>query len=80
MSYSIQIDLHGQTIESARKILTNRLKALPSDVREVVVVHGYHRGASLQNMVRCYKHPKIERKILGLNQGSTIFIIKKPNT
>lgn len=77
MPYSIEIDLHGQTVESARKMLTTTLKNLPSDVREVTVVHGYHGGTALQNMVRCYKNAKIERKFLGLNQGSTIFMIKK---
>lgn len=77
MPYSIEIDLHGQTVESARKMLTTTLKNLPADVREVNVVHGYHSGNALQNMVRNYKNAKIERKFLGLNQGSTTFMIKK---
>lgn len=77
MPYSIEIDLHGQTVESARKMLTTTLKNLPADVREVNVVHGYHGGNALQNMVRNYKNAKIERKFLGLNQGSTTFMIKK---
>lgn len=77
MPYSIEIDLHGQTVESAKTILTNTLKTLPKGVREVSVVHGYHGGTALLNMVRKYSHPKVERKILGLNQGVTIFIIRK---
>lgn len=77
MPYSIEIDLHGQTVESAAKLITNRLKVLPKDVREVVVIHGYHGGTSLQDMVRKYKNKRIERKIIGLNQGSTIFVIKQ---
>lgn len=75
--YSVTIDLHGQTVESARKLLTARLKTLPKGVREVVVVHGYHGGVALQNMVRGYRHFRIERKLLGLNQGETIFLIKQ---
>lgn len=77
MAYSITIDLHGQTVDSARRLLTARLKSLPEGVREVVVVHGYHGGVALQNMVRGYKHFRIERKLLGLNQGETIFLIKQ---
>jgi DNA-nicking Smr family endonuclease len=76
MAYSVKIDLHGQTVESARRLLTTRLKQLPDDVREVTVIHGYHGGTALQNFVRSYKNFRIERKILGLNDGETIFILK----
>ena len=78
MPYFIEIDLHSQTVESARKIITNTLKNLPADVREINIIHGYHQGTALRNMIRNYSNSRIERKILGLNQGSTIFIIKKP--
>lgn len=77
MSYFYTIDLHGHTRESAKKLMDTSLKSLPSDTREVEIIHGYHQGTSLRDMVRAYKHPKVERKILGINQGSTIFIIKK---
>lgn len=76
MPYFIEIDLHNQTVESARKLITNTLNNLPSDVREVNVIHGYHQGTALRDMVRKYSNSRIERKILGLNQGSTIFVIK----
>lgn len=79
MPYSLQIDLHGHTVESSRKLLTQSLKNLPSDVREVTVLHGFHGGTALRDMVRRYKNPRIERKILGLNQGETVFIIVPNN-
>ncbi len=77
MAYSITIDIHGETRQSSRKLLENKLKSLPKDTREIVVIHGYHQGNTLQQMVRSFKHPMVERKILGLNQGETIFLIKK---
>lgn len=77
MPYSIEIDLHGHTVESAKTLLNDTLKKLPKGVREVNVIHGYRGGTALRDMVRKYSHPKIERKILGLNQGITTFIIKK---
>lgn len=76
MSYYAKIDLHGHTVESARKTLTAELKRLPADVRELTVIHGYHGGTALQSFVRTYKNSRIERKILGLNSGETIFILK----
>ncbi|WP_405354271.1 Smr/MutS family protein [Ruminococcus sp.] len=75
MPYSVQIDLHGQTVESAGRLLTQRLKQLPNDVREVRILHGYNGGTALRDMVRRYKNPRIERKILGLNQGETTFLL-----
>ncbi len=77
MPYSIELDLHCQTVDSARKLLTDTLKKIPSDVHEIHVIHGYHGGTALRDMVRNYRHHRIERKILGLNQGTTIFVIKK---
>lgn len=76
MSYRMEIDLHGETVDSGRQKLQNILKTLPKYTRELVVIHGYHRGNALQNMVRNFKHCNVERKILGLNQGETIFLIK----
>lgn len=78
MPYFLDLDIHSHTVESARKLITSTLKNLPSDVRELNIIHGYHQGTALRDMVRKFSHSKIERKILGLNQGTTTFIIKKP--
>lgn len=76
MPYFASIDLHGHTVESARKLLTSELKRLPADVRELTVIHGYHGGTALMQFVRSYKNKRIEKKILGLNNGETIFLLK----
>lgn len=73
---SVVIDLHGHTVESAHRLLTQRIKSLPADVGEIEVVHGYNSGTALRDMVRSYKNSRIERKILVLNQGTTIFKLK----
>lgn len=77
MPYSIEVDLHYETVDSARKKLGQVLKTLPNDTCEVIVIHGYHGGTAIRTMVRNYKHPKVERKFIGLNGGETIFKIKK---
>ena len=73
---TMEIDLHNETRESGRKKLTAKLNSLPKGTQELVVIHGYHHGTVLRDMERSFKHPKVERKILGLNQGETIFLIK----
>ncbi len=80
MGYFSEIDLHGLTASQARSKLDSTMKALPDDVRELTVIHGYHQGTALLNLVRSYKHPRLERKMLGMNQGSTIFLIRKNRT
>lgn len=77
MPYSITIDLHGETTISARQKLQSRLNSLPKNTRELVVIHGYRSGTALQETVRKFKHPKVERVIIGLNQGETTLLIKK---
>lgn len=79
MAYYTKIDLHGHTAESAKRLLTSRFSQLSNDVREVTVIHGYHGGTKLLETVRHFRHYRIERKILGLNNGETIFVIK-PNS
>ncbi len=77
MGYFMETDLHGLTCAEAKQRLDDILKHLPKDVGELTVVHGYHGGTALKNMVKNYKNPKVERKILGLNQGTTVFVIKR---
>ena len=70
------IDIHGYTAAEARKLLVQKINAAPSGC-EITVIHGYHGGQALQKMVRNdLKHPRIKRKILGLNQGETILVIE----
>lgn len=77
MPYSIKIDLHGFTAAGAKDMLAKRLQSLPKDTREVTVIHGYHGGTAIREAVRNFSHPSIERKFIGLNQGETIFMIKR---
>ncbi len=71
------IDLHGLTAEGARRLLFQTLKSCPSDVTELEVIHGCNSGQVLLNVVRSISHPRIKRKILGLNNGITVFELKK---
>ena len=76
MACSVTIDLHGEMVYSAQKVLTTRLKNISPDVREVCVVFGYHGGTALKDFVMRYKNRKIAKKVLGLNQGSVVFVLK----
>ena len=73
---SLEIDLHGMTAAGAKAALDAYLKTVPTGAT-VSVIHGSNNGTVLQRLVRSsYKNKRIERKIIGLNQGETDFIIK----
>ncbi len=71
-----EVDIHGYTAAEAKKILIQKIAAAPKGC-EITVIHGFHGGQALKNMVRNdLKHPRIKRKILGLNQGETIIVVE----
>ena len=73
----ITIDLHAMNTAEAKKWLDIKVSAAPKDVKEIEVIHGYHGGTALMQMVRkSFHHPRVKSKILGLYQGSTILILK----
>ncbi|MCH4238726.1 MAG: Smr/MutS family protein [Oscillospiraceae bacterium] len=73
----VELDIHGETEESALHLLTHWLSRAPADVKEVHVIHGCHGGTVLRDMVRHrLKHPRIASKMVTLNPGETLLILK----
>ena len=78
--HETEIDIHGMTVNEAISELDYFLEYLPDNVKEVVVIHGYRQGKRLLEMVRKeFQHDRIERKIVSMNPGITVFLIKIPN-
>lgn len=75
---SIEVNLHDMSVSEGKKLLERTIISAPKSVKEVVVIHGYHNGTDMQNMVRKqFKCRRVERKILTLNDGITIFVLKE---
>ncbi len=71
-----EIDLHNMSIIEARKYLKTVINSLDANTKELRVIHGYKSGSDLQKMVRKeFKHKRVMRKILELNQGVTTLIL-----
>jgi len=71
-------DLHGMPLIQARREMNSLLKTCPKDTDEIEVIHGYNNGDIILRYIRSeLKHPRIEKKILGLNNGSTLLLLKK---
>ena len=77
--FTLEVDIHGMRVWQAKEELEALLDRCGGDVHEIVVIHGYHGGSALKNMVRSeLRHPRIQQKILSLNQGETTLLLKKP--
>lgn len=74
----IEINVHGMNQYQAKMKIQSVLKRLNSSVYIIRIIHGYHNGTVLRDMLRreFRSHPKIKRIELSLNQGITDLIIR----
>ena len=74
-----EIDVHNLTKEQARTAIDAKLRRADGNVYRLTVIHGYHGGTALRDMVRKHyaSHPKVKRIELGLNPGETELVLKE---
>lgn len=74
----IEIDIHEMNRFQAKMLIDSKLKKAKLDVYIIRIVHGYHNGTALKDMVRKeYKgHPKVKRIELSSNQGITDLVLR----
>lgn len=74
---TVEVDIHGLTESDAKRQLEQFLSRADASLQEVVVIHGYHNGQILRDMVRLkLKHPRIRSKLISLNPGATRLLLK----
>jgi hypothetical protein len=72
----ITIDIHNHTVSDAKQKLHLAVKIAPTEIKEIVVIHGYHSGTALRDMVRNdFESKRVARKYLSLNPGITSLIL-----
>ena len=72
----IEIDLHEMPLWEARLKLEDTINQAPEYVKEVVVIHGYHKGQAILKMVRTeFKHKRIKGMHIGINNGETVLLL-----
>lgn len=73
-----EVDIHGMSVAGARSYLKKYINDLSKGVTEIDIIHGYNQGKELQKFVRKdFNHRKIEKKIVGFNNGVTTFLLKR---
>ena len=70
------VDLHNMTKEDAKANLIYVINSADYDIKCLVVVHGYHSGTIIKNLVRKeFFSDEIQEKV-NLDAGRTIFLLK----
>lgn len=75
----LELDIHGMTKYQAKICIDSQIKKAKHDLYRIRVIHGYHNGAELKDMVRVYykNHPKVIRIENGFNEGITELILRE---
>ena len=75
----IELDIHGMTKYQAKICIDNQLKKANKVIYRIRVIHGYHNGTELKELVNGHykNHPKVIRVESGLNQGATDLILRE---
>ena len=69
------IDIHGFTVDEAKREIERIIAKLDKSVTELVVIHGYHGGNKLKELLRNpngIRSRRIKRRKYTMNQGETI--------
>ena len=74
-----EIDVHSMTRDQAKIAIDAKLRRCKGDVYTLRVIHGYHGGTAIRDMVRSHykNNPGIIRIEFGLNQGETDLILRE---
>ena len=75
----LELDLHGMNTYQAKIAIDSQLKRAKSGVYRLRLIHGYHGGTALRDMIReTYRnHPRVLRVELGLNPGETELVLRE---
>ena len=73
----IRVDIHEMYPSDAKKYLERLLAGAGEEVERVEIIHGYHSGQALMQVVRSeVRSRKIKRRGLDLNPGVTVYYLK----
>ncbi len=69
-------DLHGLTKEEARAELVYLLSSLDTNIKGILVTHGYHKGKVLKEFIRSeFSHKNIYKKI-NIDASRTLLLVR----
>ena len=78
---NVEIDLHGLRAEDAKKKIDQAIRTADPSVYRIKLIHGYHRGHGLKDMIweeySYNRNPKVLRVEGGFNDGITELVLRE---
>ena len=73
-----ELDIHRMTAYQASAAIDAKLRRISPSCYRLRIIHGYHGGTALRDMVRerYSDHPRVKRVTGGLNPGQTDLILR----
>lgn len=74
-----EIDIHGMNKYQAKVFIESKLKTVSKSTYKLRIIHGFHRGTELRDMVRkeLRANKKVIRIEVGLNPGETDIVLRE---
>lgn len=74
---TLYVDIHGLRAEQAKQRLESLINNARPEIRQLVVIHGYHGGQALQGLVRKeLSSPRIKQVRPGFQDGQSIVFLR----
>ena len=73
----VELDLHGMTAYQARIAIDAALRRAKPGTYRIRIIHGYHGGTALRDMVRREYAGRVLRIELELNPGATDLVLRE---
>ncbi len=75
----LELDLHGKNTYQAKVALEAALRRAGAGTYRIRIIHGYHGGTALRDMVRREygAHPRVKRVEGGFDPGITDLVLRE---
>lgn len=73
----VEIDLHGRNAYQAKVAIDAALRRAKSGTYRIRVIHGYHGGTALRDMVRREYKDRVLRVETGIDPGITDLVLRE---
>lgn len=72
----VEIDLHGKNTYQARITVDAALRRAGSGTYRLRLIHGYHGGTAIRDMLREEYAPRVLR-LVSVNEGTTDLVLRE---
>lgn len=76
MTMDKTIDVHGMTVDTARREIERFIAKCDESVKRVIIIHGFQHGDALRRMIQSpngIRSNRIRNKRFTKNRGETVF-------